>query len=139
MKNYIITSGQLTAQGNFTAYTSKGIRIHCHKRQLDSLGLTEEKLKATPISASNPLFCIAEDKSYNARKDDQGNPIPFEDGSTTMVRLTALSIFLKKEDLISAHASEALIDAEINHEINSQATALGLTSDNVATLANAAI
>ena len=139
MKNYIITSGQLTAQGNLTGYTSKGIRIHVFARQLNALGLTKDSLEKTPISPSNPLFCIADEKSYNAKKDDQGNPIPFEDGSTTMVRLTALSIFQKKEQLISAHAEESLLDAEITHEINTLATARGLTSDAVAQMANASI
>lgn len=139
MKNYIITSGQLTAQGNLTAYTSKGIRIHVYDRQLNALGLTKETLDKNPISAKNPLYCIADVKSYNAKKDDQGNPIPFEDGSLTMSRLTALSIFADKTDLISAHSEDVLLDAEIEHEINSQISAKGLTSDSVAKIANASI
>jgi len=133
MNNYIITSGDFTNAGNFTGYTSKGIRIHFHKRQMDSLSFSKEK------APSYPFFCIAEEKTYNARKDDGGQPIPFEDGTTTMKRLTALSAFKDKSLLINAHAEESLLDREIEHEINKQASTRGLTSDSVAQLANASI
>ena len=100
---------------------------------MDSLSFSKEK------APSYPFFCIAEEKTYNARKDDGGQPIPFEDGTTTMKRLTALSAFKDKSLLINAHAEESLLDREIEHEINKQASTRGLTSDSVAQLANASI
>lgn len=145
MKNYIITSATCTDKGNVSAYTSKGERIHIYARQLASLGLTTEmlgtdKVKGTnPITVDNPLFCIAEHKTFNARKDDQGNSIPFADGSLTMTRLTAMSVFTKKTQLIGAHVEENLLEQEIQHETAKVATSRGLTSDSVAQLANATI
>lgn len=145
MKNYIITSATCTANGNVSAYTPKGERIHIYARQLQSLGLTKEMIgtdtvKGTnPITVDNPLFCIAEHKTFNARKDDQGNSIPFADGSTTMTRLTALSVFTKKTQLIGAHVEENLLEQEIQHETNKVATSRGLTTSDVSTLANASV
>ena len=145
MKNYIITSATCTDNGNVSAYTSKGERIHIYARQLQSLGLTKEELgtdkeKGTkPITVDNPLFCIAEIKTFNARKDDQGNSIPFADGSLTMSRLTALSVFTKKTQLIGAHVEENLLEQEIQHETTKVASSRGLTSDSVAQLANASV
>lgn len=133
MNNYIITSGDFTNAGNFSGYNAKGIKIHFHKRQMDSLGFSKEK------QPTYPFYCIAEVKTYNAKKDDQGNPIPFADGKLTMERLTATSAFMNKSLLISAHAEESLLDREIEHEINKQASTRGLTSDSVAQLANASI
>ena len=145
MKNYIITSATCTDKGNLSAYTSKGERIHIYSRQLTSLGLTNEmigtdKVKGTnPITVDNPLFCIAEMKTFNARKDDQGNSIPFADGSHTMTRLTALSVFTKKTQLIGAHVEENLLEQEIQHETTKIATSRGLNTSDVSTLANASV
>ena len=145
MKNYIITSATCTANGNVSAYTSKGERIHIYARQLTSLGLTKEQLGTDkeqgtkPITVANPLFCIAEHKTFNARKDDQGNSIPFADGSLTMTRLTALSVFTEKTQLIGAHVEENLLEQEIQHETTKVATSRGLTTSDVSTLANASV
>jgi hypothetical protein len=133
MNNYIITSGDFTKQGNFTGYTSKGIRIHFHARQMASLKFSKEN---PPVY---PFYCIAEVKTYNARKDEQGNAIPFEDGKTEMSRLTATSAFLQKDNLINAHVEESLLDREIAHEINKISAEKGFTSTDVATLSHASI
>jgi len=133
MNNYIITSGDFTNAGNFSGYNAKSVRIHFHKRQMDSLGFSKEN------PPTYPFYCIAETKTFDARKDDKGNPIPYSDGKFTMTRLSALSAFKDKSLLISAHAEESLLDKEIEHEINKIATTRGLTSDSVAQLANASI
>lgn len=145
MKNYIITSALCTDKGNVSAYTSKGERIHIYARQLLSLGLTKEMLGTdkekgtTPITVANPLFCIAETKTFNARIDEKGNPVAFADGSTTMTRLTALSVFTKKTDLIGAHVEENLLEQEIQHETTKVASSRGLNTSDVSTLANASV
>jgi hypothetical protein len=145
MKNYIITSATFTGAGNVSAYNTKGERVHIYARQLTNLGLTKEMLGTDkeqgtkPITPDNPLFCIAEMKTFHARKDDKGEPIPFSDGTFSMKRLTATAVFTKKTQLISAHVEENLLEQEIQHETNKVASSRGLTSDSVAQLANASV
>ena len=122
MKNYVLTSGQVTGKGNLTGYTALGVRVHVHKRQLDALGIN----KAEDIKY--PLFVIASEKEYEEQdKDGVATGVKFK-------RLTALSAFTTKEQLVAAHTDAAMIDVEIAQSISVKATATGLSKEVVENL-----
>jgi hypothetical protein len=131
MKNYVINNGSFTGNGNFSGYTALGVRVHLHKRQMEALGW------ASNTDVSFPFFCIAEDKEIG-QLDASGNPVVDTAGvAVTSKRLTALSAFKTKQEIIQAHADTSLLDVEIQQEIRTQATSAGLSESAISTLANA--
>jgi hypothetical protein len=131
MKNYVINNGAFTASGNFSGYTALGVRVHLHKRQMESLEWTKNE------DIKFPFFCIAETKLIGAL-DNAGKPVVDANGvETKSERLTALSAFKTKAEITQAHADSALLDVEIAQAIQTQATSAGLSESAIATLTNA--
>ena len=133
MKNYAITSGQFTAKGNFTGYTAKGERLHIHKAQMDSLGVTKkEDLKF-------PFYAIGENKKIG-QLDENGAPKVDANNNPVLVdRLTATSVFASKEAIINAHVEDATLNMEITQSIKAKATTAGLTEADVKALLELAV
>jgi hypothetical protein len=131
MKNYVINNGAFTASGNFSGYTALGVRVHLHKRQMESLAWTKNE------EVKFPFFCIAETKLIGSL-DDNGNAKVDANGvEIKSERLTALSAFKTKEEITQAHADSALLDIEIAQTIKTQATSAGLSESAINALANA--
>jgi hypothetical protein len=131
MKNYVINNGAFTANGNFSGYTALGVRVHLHKRQMESLEWTKNE------DIKFPFFCIAETKLIGAL-DNAGKPVVDANGvETKSERLTALSAFKTKAEITQAHADSKLLDVEIAQAIQTQATSAGLSESAIATLTNA--
>ena len=131
MKNYVINNGAFTSNGNFSGYTALGVRVHLHKRQMESLEWTKNE------DVKFPFFCIAETKLIGSL-DNAGNPVVDANGvEIKSERLTALSAFKTKAEITQAHADSALLDVEIAQAIQTQATSAGLSENAIATLANA--
>lgn len=131
MKNYVINNGAFTANGNFSGYTALGVRIHLHKRQMESLAWTKNE------EITFPFYCIAETKLIGSLNAD-GTPVVDKDGvEIKSERLTALSAFKTKNEITQAHADSRLLDVEIAQAIQTQATSAGLSESAIATLANA--
>lgn len=131
MKNYVINNGAFTANGNFSGYTALGIRVHFHKRQMESLEWTKNE------DVKFPFYCIADKKEIGSLNAD-GTPVVDKDGvEIKSERLTALSAFKTKEEITQAHADATLLDVEIAKAIHTQATSAGLSESAIATLANA--
>lgn len=114
--------------GNFTGYNSKGERVHVYGRQLEAIGFKPGE------DVAMPLFVIAEDKTFT-RVDDKGKEI---EGSS-FNRLTALSVFKTRDEMISAHVEDATLDMSVKQAIRKQASSAGLTEAEVAELINAAL
>lgn len=132
-KNYVINSGDFTANGNFSAYTTLGERVHIHARQMNALGFTKENAKDIKF----PLFVIGTIKQIG-QLDADGKPAVNPDGTPKLSdRLTALSVFKTREDIKQAHADAALLDIEIASEIKKQGSTAGLTEEQITALANA--
>ena len=127
MKNLVINNGAFTAAGNFTGYTALGERVHVFGRQMEAIGIKKED------KVNFPLFAIADMKTIN-KVDAEGNPT-----EETAQRLTALSVFAKKEDLLQAHADSSLLNVEVAKAIKGQATSAGLSEAEVSALLEAAI
>lgn len=131
MKNYVINNGAFTANGNFSGYTALGVRVHLHKRQMESLEWTKNE------DVKFPFFCIAETKQIGSL-DASGKAVVDANGvEITSERLTALSAFKTKQEITQAHADASLLDVEIAQAIKTQATSAGLSDSAIATLANA--
>lgn len=131
MKNYVINNGAFTSNGNFSGYTALGVRVHLHKRQMESLEWTKNE------DVKFPFFCIAETKQIGSL-DAKGNAVVDANGvEIKSERLTALSAFKTKAEITQAHADASLLDVEIQQAIETQAKASGLSDTAIATLANA--
>jgi hypothetical protein len=130
MKNYVLMSGAFTQAGNFTGYTPKGERIHVHGKQMNNVGIkADEDIKF-------PLFVIGDIKKIG-QLDENGEAKLNEDGSPVQVdRLTALSVYKSKDELINVYAEEATLSFEITKGIKERATSAGLTEAELTVLAN---
>jgi hypothetical protein len=131
MQNYVINNGAFTANGNFSGYTALGVRVHLHKRQMESL---EWKANA---DITFPFFCIAETKQIGALNADGSAVVDANGVEIKSERLTALSAFKTKAEITQAHADSKLLDVEIAQAIQTQAKASGLSDSALSALANA--
>jgi len=133
MKNYVIQSGNFTEAGNFTGYTALGVRVHIHKNQMESKGWDKAK------KPSFPFYAIGEVKQIG-QLDENGQPKKAADGSALLVdRLTAMSVFGSKEELIKAQVDERTLDINISAEVAKTAVASGLSTEDVKALLAAAV
>ena len=118
----VINSGNFSENGNFSAYNTKGERIHIHKRQMEALGYKPGD------TVQYPFFTIVNNKTYGARLDASGNPIPYADGKLTMTRATATAVFKTKEDYINAFVLDKVLEAEVAQAVKREMNAVGITS-----------
>ena len=118
----VINSGNFSPNGNFNGYNTKGERIHIYKRQMDALGIKVD-------ADFNQFFAIVANKTYGAKLDASGNPIPYADGKLTMTRATATAVFKTKKEYIDAHVIDATLDAEVAQAIKKEYSAVGITSE----------
>jgi hypothetical protein len=123
MKTYTINNGAFTSTGNFSGYTAKGVRVHFHKRQMESLGWSVDE------DVTFPFFSIGDEKEITTRDKDG------ELTDITVMRLTALSAFKTKAEIVQAYADDALLDVEIQQAVKTQATSAGLSETQVNALA----
>lgn len=125
MKNYVINNGAFTAAGNFSGYTALGERVHFFKRQMESLGWTSNE------DVTFPFYAIATIKTIN-RVDANNEPT-----GETDERLTALSAFKTKAEILQAHADASLLDVEIAQAVRTQASNAGLSDAQIDALSSA--
>jgi hypothetical protein len=130
----VINSGNFSGGNNFSAYNTKGERIHIHGRQMEALGYKPGD------TITYPFFVIAENKTYGARPvlDDNGKPVlnadgtqkllPYADGKFTMTRATATAVFKTKEDYINAYVLDKTLEAEVANAVKREMNAVGITS-----------
>ena len=127
MQNLVINNGSFSKAGNFSGYTALGQRVHIYSRQMESLGWSKDD------DIKFPFYCIAAIKQVQS-VDEAGTPI-----GNPSDRLTALSVFKEKPDMIEAHKESAFLDIEIKQAINEQATKVGLSAAAVDALLTATI
>ena len=98
IQKVVIVSGQWSATGNFSGYDVLGTeRYHIPSRLMSTLGYKNGDV------VTMPLFATVVKKSFPARLDAAGNPIPNADGTFGIQdRPTVTSLFKSKEDGISA-------------------------------------
>jgi hypothetical protein len=123
----LISISQSKSGNNFTGYNAIGDRVFIPARQIEALGL---KYGALP----KELFALVGTKSFNEL--DPQTKLPTE---KTFTRVQALSIFLTKEEMFAAKNDARLLNDECEAHYKKQASALGLTSETVSALENAAI
>ncbi len=133
MKNYVITSGSFTTNGNFSGYNALGERVHFHKRQMEALKWTKNE------EVKFPFFAIGAVKQIG-QLDEQNEPKLNSDGSPVLIdRLTALSAFATKTELITAHVDSQTIDIEIKSAVVGVAKTSGLDAKSIELLLAASI
>jgi hypothetical protein len=127
MKNFTILSGKFTGKQNFSGYSSLGQRVHIFGLQMLAIGVT------TDADVKFPFYCVADNKTIN-EVDTLMKPT-----GITHERLTALSVFKTKAELINAHVEAGLMEAEIASAIGVGATTLGLTKESIDKLVTASL
>jgi hypothetical protein len=134
MKNFAIHSGNFSkGKGNFTGYTALGERLFIHKNQMAGLSWTKQE------DVKFPFYAIGAVKQIG-QLDPSGNPATNADGSPVLVdRLQALSVFVSKDALTSAHVDTATLDIEIKQAVTAQAKSAGLTESAINSLLSVAI
>jgi hypothetical protein len=133
MKNYVITSGSFTSNGNFSGYNALGERVHFHKRQMEAMKWAKNEDVKYPFFAIGAVTQIGQ-------LDENNEPKLNSDGSPVLVnRLTALSAFATKAELVAAHVDSATIDIEIKGAISVVAKSTGLNDKAVEALLAASI
>jgi hypothetical protein len=126
MKNYVINNGSFTAAGNFSGYTALGERVHIFARQMESLGWSSVD------EVGFPFYAIGDVKQID-NVDENGAIL------SSSSRLTALSVFKSKNDIVNAHAESAFLDVEIKQSISQQAAKVGLSQSAIDSLLAATI
>jgi hypothetical protein len=121
MKNYVINNGSFTAAGNFSGYTALGERVHIFARQMESLGWSSVD------EVGFPFYAIGDVKQID-NVDENGVVL------SSSSRLTALSVFKSKTDIVNAHAESAFLDVEIKQSISEQAAKVGLSQSAIDSL-----
>lgn len=123
----LINSGNFSENGNFSGYNTRGERIHIYGRQMKALGITTD-------AEFKPFFVLASKKTYGARLDANGNPIPYRDGSLSMTRTTATAVFATEQDYINAFVVDATLDAKVKNAVAKEYASVGLTAEAVSEL-----
>lgn len=132
-RNFAITGGNFTDNGNFSGYNTLGERLHIHKRQMEAIGWKEQE------DVVFPFFAIGGIKQIG-QLDENGEPKVNEDGSAVLVdRLTATAVFKTREALVTAHVDEATLELDIKVGIAGHAKSKGLNEKAIDALLAAAI
>ena len=131
MKATTILSGNFStgdnAQGNFSAYNSKGQRIFIFKTQMEGLGFTDDK------TVKYPFFALMDERDIQTR-DDSG-----EITDTMVKRLQATAVFKTMDELIAAKNSDAIIEIKSASSLSAIATTAGLSKEQVNALLEVSI
>lgn len=128
MQNFVITSGEFSASGNFSGYSKKALgfgdhsgRLFIHKRQMDAKGWK----KGDDIQF--PFIVAASEREYN-KLDENGNPT-----EEKFKRLTSFAIYKNQEELNAAEILEQTVDTNVKiavaQAVKASATAAGLTEE----------
>ena len=124
----LINSGNFSKNGNFSGYNTRGERIHIFKRQMDALNIkTDADFKQ--------FYAIVAKKTYGARLDAAGQPIPYADGKLTMTRATATAVFKTEDEYINAFVTDATLDAKVQSAIQKEFSAAGVNVSSLEALA----
>lgn len=130
MKQTLITAGNFAgadSKGNFSGYNPAGQRIFINKKAMESLGWTKD------ADVKYPFYAIVGEREFNTL-DENGEPT-----DKTFTRLQALSVYGKKEDMITAFNSEAALAIEAKVALATTAKSSGLTEKAVDALLAAAV
>ncbi len=121
---FIINNGNWTEKG-FQGYNKLGKRVFIHLRQMESIGAKKGD------TVNLPIYALGEERTYQANKDANGVAIPYADGSLSMKRVTALSVFVTKAAFVEAMNEDKFIQLEVTSGFNTKVKDLGLTADQI--------
>lgn len=133
MKNFAVQSGVWSKKGNFTGKNAFGKPVFISNSNMLSLGYKEG-------DAIKPFYAIVDDVQIGQFEltvtglpvmGDDGKPKILRDKETgepvTTNRFEALSVYATKDALLSAHADDASLDAEIEAARNNAIASIGAT------------
>lgn len=113
----MLTRGSFSEKGNFSGYTTKGVRIHIPALMMSELGYDKDKKPEFPLYA-----CVVE-RTFDILNDED------KPTGETFTRAQAGSIFKSKAEAIEAMNSDDLLALEAKAELYKGAKSFGLTED----------
>ena len=133
MQKATIRNGSFTAAGNLTGRTAEGRIIHLPSTMVKSLGFSEGSVKY-------PIFVLWEESEIfpmingvNQTDEQRASRV------NVAKRNTALSAYIKKEEMFDASNDSKLLEVESVKHYNESLKELGITENDLAALANASI
>ena len=127
MKTKTITSGNFSANGNFSGYDASGERWFVHGRAMESLGMKEDK------DLAFPLYAIVTEREIQSR-DENGDL-----SDTMVIRKQATAIFKTVGELVSAKNADIALEIAIKADLEATVSKSGLSESSVKALLEASI
>lgn len=127
MKTKTITSGNFSANGNFSGYDASGERWFVHGRAMESLGMKEDK------DLVFPLYAIVTEREIQSR-DENGDL-----SDTMVIRKQATAIFKTVGELVSAKNADIALEIAIKADLEATVSKSGLSESSVKALLEASI
>lgn len=120
-----LVRGQWSDKGNFSGYTSKGVRIHVPSLMMGELGYAKDAKDAEgkPVKIEYPLYACVVERTFNVLNDEG------EETGETFTRAQAGSIFKSRQEAIDAMNSDDLLALEAKADLYKSAKSFGLTED----------
>ena len=127
MKTKTFTSGNFSANGNFSGYDSGNVRWFVHGRAMESLGMKEDK------DLVFPLYAIVTEREIQSR-DENG-----ELSDTMVIRKQATAIFKTIEELVKAKNADMALEIAIKADLEAIVSKSGLSDSSIKALLEASI
>lgn len=136
VKNVVIVDGQFSNNGNFSGYDSLGTeRYHIPARMMTRLGYA----KGANEKIEFPLFATVVLKSFAARLDANGQPIPNADGTFGIKdRPTVTSLFTTLEAGVDANVANKSYDLAIKAAVKKAESSFGFEESTLSAITSVA-
>ena len=127
MKTKTLTSGNFSANGNFSGYDNQGERWFVHGRAMESLGFK------TDSDVTFPLYAIVTEREIQSR-DENGDL-----SDTMVIRKQATAVFKTVAELVSAKNADIALEIAIKADLEAVVSKSGLSDSSVKALLEASI
>ena len=127
MKTRTLTSGNFSANGNFSGYDASGERWFVHGRAMQTLGMEKD------ADLKFPLYAIVTEREIQSR-DENG-----ELSDTMVIRKQATAVFKTIGELVGAVNADVALDIAIKADLEATVSKSGLSDASVKALLEAVI
>jgi len=129
MKTKTLTSGNFSANGNFSGYDAQGERWFVHGRAMEALGIKAD----SDLKDVFPLYAMVTEREIQSR-DENG-----ELSDTMVVRKQATTVFRTIDELVKAKNADIALEIAIKADLEATVSKSGLTEASVKALLEASI
>ena len=127
MQTKTLTSGNFSANGNFSGYDTSGERWFVHGRAMEGMGMKAD------ADLTFPLYAIVTEREIQSR-DENG-----ELSDTMVIRKQATAVFKTIGELVAAKNADIALEIAIRADLEAVVSKSGLTEASVKALLEASI